>query len=76
MNIVELLKEQHAEAKELFERIIDAEDDPKEARTLLGQLSKALRLHMLIEEKMVYPAAARAFSGVSTSSGAITSPKA
>jgi hemerythrin-like domain-containing protein len=62
MNIIELLKQQHEEVRDLLERMI-AENDKKEIRTLLGQLSKTLRLHMLIEEKMVYPAATRAFQG-------------
>ena len=52
-----ILKRQHEEAEGLARRII-AEDDKKEARSLLGQVSKALRVHLLIEEKMVYPAAA------------------
>ena len=62
MDIIELLKRQHEEVRDVLERII-AEDDAKESRLLLGQLSSALRLHMLIEEKVVYPAAARAFAG-------------
>jgi hemerythrin-like domain-containing protein len=62
MNIIELLKQQHEEVKELLERMI-AEDDKKEARSLLGQVAKAMRLHMIIEEKMVYTAANRAFQG-------------
>lgn len=62
MNIVETLKRQHEEVRDILERMI-AEDDRREARVLLDQLSLALRLHMQIEEKMVYPAASRAFSG-------------
>ena len=62
MNIIELLKQQHDQVKDVLDRII-AEDDKKECRTLVAQLGKAMRLHMQIEEKMVYPAAARAFQG-------------
>jgi hemerythrin-like domain-containing protein len=60
MNIIEYLKRQHEEARDVLDRII-AEDDKKESRSLLDQVSKVLRLHMQIEEKMVYPAASRAF---------------
>jgi hemerythrin-like domain-containing protein len=62
MDIIELLKRQHEEVRDLLERMI-AGDDPRESRALLGQVSTALRLHMVIEEKLVYPAAARAFAG-------------
>ena len=62
MNIIEYLKRQHEEARDLLDKII-AEEDKKEARLLLEQISKVLRLHLLIEEKMVYPAASRAFEG-------------
>ena len=62
MNIIEYLKRQHEEVRDLLDKII-AEEDKKEARSLLEQISKVLRLHMLIEEKMVYPAASRAFEG-------------
>jgi hemerythrin-like domain-containing protein len=62
MNIIEYLKRQHDEVRDVLDRII-AEDDDKESRTLLAQVSKTLRLHMQIEEKMVYPAASRAFEG-------------
>jgi len=62
MNIIEHLKRQHEEARDVLDRMI-AEDDIDEARALVGQLSKVLRLHMQIEEKMVYPAASRAFEG-------------
>ncbi len=62
MNIIDLLKQQHEEAKDLLDRII-AEPGDKECRTLGAQLGRALRLHMQIEEKVVYPTAARAFEG-------------
>src|SRR5262249_33761664 len=62
MNIIELLKQQHQEAKKLLEQIIEG-DDKREQKALLGEVGKALRLHMQIEEKMVYPTAARAFQG-------------
>jgi hemerythrin-like domain-containing protein len=62
MNVIEYLKRQHEEVRDLLGRMI-AEDDKKESRSLLAQVSKVLRLHMQIEEKMVYPAASRAFEG-------------
>jgi hemerythrin-like domain-containing protein len=62
MNIIDLLKQQHEEAKSILERLMN-EDDKKEAKGLVAQIGKALRLHMMIEEKLVYPAAARAFKG-------------
>jgi hemerythrin-like domain-containing protein len=62
MDVIELLKRQHEEVRDVLERMI-AEDDARESRLLLGQVSSALRLHMLIEEKVVYPAATRAFAG-------------
>jgi hemerythrin-like domain-containing protein len=62
MDVIELLKRQHEEVRDVLERMI-SEDDPRECRVLLGQLSPALRLHMSIEEKIVYPAATRAFAG-------------
>jgi hemerythrin-like domain-containing protein len=62
MNIIEYLKGQHEEARDVLDRII-AEDDQKEAASLVDHVSRVLRLHMQIEEKMVYPAASRAFEG-------------
>lgn len=62
MNIIEYLKGQHEEARDVLDRII-AEDDKKESRVLCDHISKVLRLHMRIEEKLVYPAACRAFEG-------------
>ncbi|HEX9296053.1 MAG TPA: hemerythrin domain-containing protein [Polyangiaceae bacterium] len=62
MNIIDLLKQQHEEAKDLLDRIIDQPGD-RESRALGMQVAKALRLHMQIEEKLVYPTATRAFQG-------------
>jgi len=62
MHIIEYLKRQHEEVRDLLDKLI-AEEDKKEARLLLEQTSKVLRLHMLIEEKIVYPAASRVFEG-------------
>ncbi|HEY3594736.1 MAG TPA: hemerythrin domain-containing protein [Polyangiaceae bacterium] len=62
MNVIDLLKKQHKEVKALLERI-ENDDDKKEAKALVAEVGKALRLHMLIEEKLVYPTAARAFAG-------------
>jgi hemerythrin-like domain-containing protein len=62
MDVIELLKRQHEEVRDALERMI-AEDDARESRLLLAQVSAGLRLHMAIEEKIVYPAASRAFAG-------------
>jgi hemerythrin-like domain-containing protein len=62
MDVIERLKRQHEEVRDVLERII-AEDDGRESRVLLAQLSSSLRLHMSLEEKIVYPAGARAFAG-------------
>jgi hemerythrin-like domain-containing protein len=62
MDVIELLKRQHEEVRDVLERMI-AEDDARESRMLLSQVSSAMRLHMAIEEKIVYPAASRAFAG-------------
>jgi hemerythrin-like domain-containing protein len=62
MDVIEMLKRQHEEVRDVLERMV-AEDDARESRALLAQLSKSLRLHMHIEERLVYPAAARAFTG-------------
>src|SRR6476660_3943416 len=61
MNIIELLKEQHRQVRGLFERI--AIEDRRQRRSLVAELSKALQTHMDIEEKLVYPAAQKAFHG-------------
>src|SRR5215218_8333973 len=62
MDIVETLKQQHQEVRSLLEKLI-SEEDRKERRSILTQVGKALRLHMVVEEKMVYPADAKAFQG-------------
>jgi hemerythrin-like domain-containing protein len=61
MNIIELLKEQHRQVRGIFGRIVV--EDRKQHRSTLADLSKALRAHLQIEEKIVYPAAQKAFQG-------------
>lgn len=61
MNVIELLKEQHREVKELFEKLIAGER--RQRRVVLPELAKALRLHVRLEEKFIYPAASRVFQG-------------
>jgi hemerythrin-like domain-containing protein len=63
MDVIERLKRQHEEVRDVLERIIAEDGGGRETRALLAQVSSALRLHMILEEKIVYPAGARAFAG-------------
>ena len=64
MNAIELLKAQHEEVKELFEKIkkaAEAEGSKKqEATGLVDQLVRKLVGHAVIEEEIFYPAYAKA----------------
>ena len=62
MDIIRFLKNQHQEVKDLLDEII-FRNDASESRSLLEKMSKMLRLHMQIEETIVYPAASRCFQG-------------
>jgi len=62
MNIIRFLKYQHQEAKDVLNEII-VRNDTSESRSLLEKMSKMLRLHMQIEETIVYPAASKCFQG-------------
>jgi hemerythrin-like domain-containing protein len=55
MKATQLLKNQHREVKDLFDRIRKA-DDEEERRELLDQIADRLQMHMLIEESIFYPA--------------------
>jgi iron-sulfur cluster repair protein YtfE (RIC family) len=61
MNIIRFLKDQHDEVNDLLDKIVL--NDASEARSLLETMSRALRLHMRIEETILYPAARRCFEG-------------
>lgn len=54
MDAVEHLTKEHAEAKQLFERI-EASTDPAEKEKLLAEVMAALRSHTKIEEEVLYP---------------------
>jgi hemerythrin superfamily protein len=54
VNAIELLMQQHKEAKELFRQLEKAEDEEK--RELFEELADALAVHSAIEEKHFYPA--------------------
>ena len=54
MNAIELLKNQHEEAKALFKKIESAGDEEKQE--LFERLADALAVHATIEEKHFYPA--------------------
>ncbi len=62
MNIIRFLKNQHDEVNGVLDQII-VRNEGSEYRSLLETVSKVLRLHMLIEETILYPAARRCFEG-------------
>jgi hemerythrin superfamily protein len=53
MDALTMLKQQHQEVNELFDRIQMA--DESEKITLMGQISEKLTLHAMIEERHFYP---------------------
>lgn len=53
MSAIELLKQQHREVDELFQRIKASEGDEK--ILLLGQVAEALTIHAALEEHFFYP---------------------
>jgi hemerythrin superfamily protein len=53
MDALTMLKQQHQEVDELFDRLQQA--DESEKITLMGQLSEKLTLHAMIEERHFYP---------------------
>jgi hypothetical protein len=59
---VKLLKTEHDEAKDLYDKYFDAES-ATEKQMLVAELCLALSLHMRIEEDIFYPAVAAALAG-------------
>lgn len=55
MNIVDLIKRDHDEAKELMETIA-LERDPAQAMESFGELKTALTAHAQAEQEVLYPA--------------------
>jgi hemerythrin superfamily protein len=55
MNAIELLKEQHAEVKDLFKKI-DKAEEPDEKEELFTKIADNLAVHATVEEKYFYPA--------------------
>ena len=53
MDALTMLKQQHQEVDELFDRMRQA--DEAEKITLMGQISEKLTLHAMIEERHFYP---------------------
>ena len=53
MDALTMLKQQHQEVDELFDRMQQA--DESEKITLMGQISEKLTLHAMIEERHFYP---------------------
>ncbi len=57
MDALELLKQDHAKVKKLFEQAEDA--DEKEQRSIFAQIKTELEIHTQIEESVFYPAMQR-----------------
>jgi hemerythrin superfamily protein len=57
MDALELLKQDHAKVKKLFEEAEDA--DEKEQRSIFAQIKTELEIHAQIEESVFYPAMQR-----------------
>ncbi len=57
MDAITMLKQQHREVDELFDRI--QRSDEEERITLLGRLSERLTIHATLEERHFYPFARR-----------------
>ena len=55
MDALELLKEDHAKVKELFEQA-ESTDDQKQKRIIFDQIQTELETHTRIEEEVFYPA--------------------
>ncbi len=53
MSAIELLKQQHREVDDLFQRIKSS--SPDERISLLGQVAEALTIHAALEEQYFYP---------------------
>ena len=58
MSGLDLLKRQHDEVEELFDRLANASDEERIA--LLGKIAEALTLHSALEERHLYPLARQA----------------
>jgi hemerythrin superfamily protein len=56
MDAIRLLKEDHKQVKQWFQRF-DKSDDDNEKQELANQICEALTLHAQIEEEIFYPAA-------------------
>jgi hypothetical protein len=56
MDIFEMLKKDHREAKDLFESLMESEENSEDRDELFQELRQALELHSTIEEKYLYPA--------------------
>jgi hemerythrin superfamily protein len=57
MDALELLKQDHAKVKKLFEKVESA--DEKEQKAIFSQIKTELEIHTQIEENIFYPAMER-----------------
>jgi hemerythrin-like domain-containing protein len=62
LSALELLMEDHAYVKKSYRQFqkLDPEEDLEEVRALVKQVCAALKVHVRIEEEILYPAARRA----------------
>ena len=56
MDAVELLTHQHRALEDLFNRLIEAGDDPERRRSLFASTADQLSVHIAAEEQLFYPA--------------------
>jgi hemerythrin-like domain-containing protein len=56
MNAINLLKQQHQEFRDLFDRF-DRADSPSDKEAIVQELADIIAAHMTIEEQLFYPAA-------------------
>ena len=54
MDVTKILEQDHRDAESLFDKILKAEGS--ERQSLIDELNTALRAHMELEERVVYPA--------------------
>ena len=62
MSVIQTYREQHRKALEIAERLVaasDAAEDAKATRRALSELAGALRVHLAMEDRSLYPALAK-----------------
>jgi len=62
VSVIQTYREQHRKALEIAERLVaasDAAEDAKATRRTLSELAGALRVHLAMEDRSLYPALAK-----------------